>query len=164
MKPDPAAQRAVSALAGRSLATAESLTAGMVAATLGSVPGVSRVLRGGVVAYSPASKRDVLGVDGTLLRHGGAVQAEVAEQMTRGACRLFGARFGVATTGVAGPGPADGHPAGTVYVSVRDDETGETITRFARFAGDREQVRRLTTALALQLLATMAEQIPPEGR
>lgn len=164
MSADPDAVRAVAALAGRSVATAESLTAGLVVAALGSVAGVSAVLRGGVVAYTPAAKRDILGVDATLLERGGTVQAEVAEQMARGACRLFGARFGVATTGVAGPGSAEGRDAGTVYVCVRDDDTGEAFTRFEQFAGDRDEVRRSTAALALRVLARVAEQNPPEGR
>ncbi|MFD9904940.1 CinA family protein [Streptomyces sp. NPDC059063] len=103
---------------GETLAVAESLTGGLVAAEVTAVPGASRAFRGAVTAYATELKRDVLGVDGALLAARGAVDAEVALQMAAGARRLLGADWGVATTGVAGPEPQDGQPVGTVFVAV----------------------------------------------
>jgi nicotinamide-nucleotide amidase len=103
---------------GETLAAAESLTGGLVAAEITSVPGASGAFRGSVTAYATALKRDVLGVNGALLEERGAVDAEVARQMARGVRKALGADWGVATTGVAGPQPQDGQPVGTVYVAV----------------------------------------------
>nr|WP_264081246.1 CinA family protein [Streptomyces spectabilis] len=103
---------------GETLGVAESLTGGLVAAEVTAVPGASRVFRGSVTAYATELKREVLGVDGDLLAARGAVDAEVALQMAAGVRRLLGADWGIATTGVAGPDPQDGHPVGTVHVAV----------------------------------------------
>ncbi len=106
------------AVRGETLAVAESLTGGLVAAELTGVPGASKVFRGSVTAYATELKRDVLGVDGTLLDQRGAVDAEVARQMAEGVRGVLGADWGIATTGVAGPDPQDGQPVGTVFVAV----------------------------------------------
>ncbi|MFD4653286.1 CinA family protein [Streptomyces sp. NPDC056721] len=103
---------------GETLAVAESLTGGLVAADITSVPGASRVFRGSVTSYATELKRDVLGVDGTLLAERGAVDPEVALQMATGVRRVLGADWGIATTGVAGPDEQDGQPVGTVFVAV----------------------------------------------
>ncbi|MFH8610100.1 CinA family protein [Streptomyces sp. NPDC018029] len=103
---------------GETLAVAESLTGGLVAAEITSVPGASKVFRGSVTAYATELKRDVLGVDGTLLDERGAVDPEVARQMADGIREVLGADWGLATTGVAGPDPQDGQPVGTVYVAI----------------------------------------------
>ncbi|MEU6672540.1 CinA family protein [Streptomyces sp. NPDC046853] len=103
---------------GETLAVAESLTGGLVAAEVTAVPGASRVFRGSVTAYATELKHRVLGVDGTLLAERGAVDAEVALQMAAGVRKVMGADWGIATTGVAGPDPQDGQPVGTVFVAV----------------------------------------------
>lgn len=103
---------------GETLAVAESLTGGLVAAEVTAVPGASRVFRGSVTAYATELKHEVLGVDGTLLAERGAVDAEVALQMAAGVRKVMGADWGVATTGVAGPDPQDGQAVGTVFVAV----------------------------------------------
>ena len=103
---------------GVTLAIAESLTGGQVASSLVEVPGASRVLVGAVVAYATRIKAQVLGVDAAHLERTGPVDRDVALQMARGVRRLLGADLGLATTGVAGPGPADAHPAGTVHIAV----------------------------------------------
>jgi nicotinamide-nucleotide amidase len=110
----------VSALSeqGRTVAVAESLTGGLVASTLVGVPGVSAVFRGGVVSYATDLKHRLLGVDAGLLERNGPVDPEVALQMARGVRDRLGADWGLATTGVAGPGPQDGVPAGRVFVAV----------------------------------------------
>ncbi|MFC8294018.1 nicotinamide-nucleotide amidohydrolase family protein [Streptomyces sp. NPDC057242] len=103
---------------GQTLAVAESLTGGLVAAELTGVPGASASFRGSVTAYATALKHELLGVDAALLAERGAVDPEVASQMAAGVRVRLGADWGIATTGVAGPEPQDGQPVGTVYVAV----------------------------------------------
>ncbi|MET7384127.1 CinA family protein [Streptomyces sp. NPDC005529] len=103
---------------GETLAVAESLTGGLVAAELTAVPGASKAFRGSVTAYATELKHQLLGVDATLLAQRGAVDPQVAAQMAAGVRRALGADWGIATTGVAGPDPQDGQPVGTVYVAV----------------------------------------------
>jgi nicotinamide-nucleotide amidase len=136
---------------GWTAATAESLTGGLVAATLVDVPGASRVLRGGVVAYATDLKGSVLGVDVALLAAHGAVHPEVARQMAAGVRRVAGADVGIATTGVAGPDPQDGFAPGTVHVAVVTPEAERVIS--AVLPGGRAEVRHgaVTTALRLAL-------------
>jgi len=113
---------------GRTLAVAESLTGGLVAATVVGVPGASKVFRGGVVAYATEVKASVLGVDAGLLERVGAVDPDVADEMAYGVARLLGADYGLATTGVAGPDPQDGQPVGTVWISVVGPEGAQAAT------------------------------------
>ncbi|WFN91151.1 CinA family protein [Arcanobacterium wilhelmae] len=101
-----------------SIAVAESLTGGALASAIVDVPGASVVFRGGAVTYATETKVSVLGVSEERLALTGPVDGVVAEQMAAGAARLFRAEFGIATTGVAGPGPNDGFPAGTVWIGV----------------------------------------------
>ena len=161
--PVAAAVDAVAALraAGLSVATAESLTGGLVCAALVDVPGASAVVRGAVVAYATELKASVLGVDAALLARTGPVDAEVARQMARGVRERLGADVGLATTGVAGPGPADGHEAGTVYVAVAADALpgGATARRLA-LPGERAAVRR---GAVEAVLADLAGVLHPRG-
>lgn len=137
---------------GLTIAVAESLTGGLVCDALVSVPGASRTLRGGVVAYWSEVKADVLGVDAKLLVRVGPVHAEVARQMALGAARRLGASLGIATTGVAGPGAQDGTPPGTVVVaSVLVDDADAAVVRSWRFEGDRGAVRRKAVDAALDV-------------
>lgn len=150
--------------AGLSVGTAESLTGGLVAAALTSVPGASRVVRGGVIAYTHETKSHVLGVDADLLRRRGAVHPDVAGAMAEGVCRLLDCDLALATTGVAGPDPSDGEPVGTVFVAVclrSAREPGDRLpTQHVRLAlqGDRAEIRAATVdeviALALRVLDT----------
>lgn len=137
--------------AGRSLAVAESLTGGMLAATLVDVPGASSVFRGAVVAYATDLKSALLGVDSALLDSRGAVDPEVARQMAAGVRDRLGADVGVATTGVAGPDPQDGQPPGTVFVAV-DVRGGLSQVQAFVLDGDRAAVRAATVQAALALL------------
>lgn len=132
------------------LATAESLTAGLVGATLCDVPGASKAYRGGVISYSSDVKAQVLGVDTQLLGERGAVDAEVAMQMAEGAARVCEAQIGVSTTGVAGPEPLDGKPVGTVFVGV----TTPAGRRFRELqcTGDRASIRQQSVQGALEFL------------
>ncbi|MFJ1648447.1 CinA family protein [Streptomyces sp. NPDC088258] len=136
---------------GGTLAVAESLTGGLVAAELTAVPGASRTFRGSVTAYATDLKRDVLGVDGALLAERGAVDAEVARQMAAGVRRLLDTTWGVATTGVAGPDPQDGQPVGTVYVAVAGPlDTGKVVA--LRLNGERADIRKESVRSVLGLL------------
>lgn len=143
------------------IAVAESLTGGLVVAELVSVPGASAVVRGGVVAYATELKSTLLGVDAELLAERGPIDPEVARQMAEGARRRLGhagapADLGVATTGVAGPDPQDGHPVGEVWIGVALGDRLEA--RGLTLGGDRASIRSATVAESLlfviELLAT----------
>ncbi|MGA0009136.1 MAG: CinA family protein [Candidatus Nanopelagicales bacterium] len=142
---------------GQTVATAESLTGGLVCAELTSIPGASACVRGGLVSYAVAVKADVLGVDADLLERQGAVDPAVAVHMALGARRLLAADYAVATTGSAGPDPDPGGvvagpvPPGQGYVAVVGPE-GEVVVGFACAGQDREGVRRHAVSAALDLL------------
>lgn len=138
-------------LSGRSLATAESLTGGLLAAQIVDVPGASTVFRGGIVAYATDLKSALLGVDAALLAARGPVDREVAAQMAAGVRDRLGADIGVATTGVAGPDPQDGREPGTVYVAV-DIDGGPARVQALVLPGDRDAVRTATVRAALNLV------------
>ena len=141
-----------SLLAGRTVATAESCTAGLVAARLTDRPGASAYVAGGVVAYANDAKLDLLGVDPALIDTHGAVSEEVATAMAEGALSRFGANTAVSVTGVAGPdGGTEEKPVGTVCWSVRLAEGGG-ITRRAILPGDRADIRDRSTTVAMHLL------------
>jgi nicotinamide-nucleotide amidase len=135
---------------GQTVAVAESLTGGLVAAALTDVPGASVAFRGGVVTYATELKAVLLGVDALMLARHGAVYPPVAVAMANGVRTRLGTTYGLATTGVAGPEPADGQPVGTAHiaVSVADD----TVVRTIALTGNRLQIRRLTVEHALGLL------------
>lgn len=137
--------------AGRTLGTAESLTGGLIAATLTEVPGSSEVVRGAVVSYVNEVKQGLLGVDGKTLERAGAVSEETARGMAEGARRDLDADVVVAVTGIAGPGGAEpGKPVGTVWIGLA--YSAETVARRYCFAGDRTQVRLQTVRAALALM------------
>ncbi len=137
-------------LANRTVATAESLTAGLIAATLATVPGASAVLRGGIVAYATDLKASLLAVPGSLLERGGPIQAPVAEAMARGARAALAADFALACTGVAGPDEQDGHPVGEVHVAVAGP--GSVRTHSLTLEGDRDGIRHSTVLVVLGML------------
>jgi nicotinamide-nucleotide amidase len=144
---------------GETVAAAESVTGGLVAAALTDVPGASNAFRGGVVAYATELKAQVLGVDVDMLKMHGPVYAPVAAAMAEGVRQRLGATIGVSTTGVAGPGPQDGHPAGTVHIAV--SLAGDTVVRTMALAGNRDEVRRLTVERVLGLLlGRLREECP----
>jgi PncC family amidohydrolase len=135
---------------GQTVAAAESLTGGLVAAALTDIPGASAAFRGGVVTYATELKAALLGVDPVMLARHGAVYAPVATAMAAGVRQRLGATYGVATTGVAGPEPADGQPVGTAHIAV--SAADDTVVRTVALAGDRHEIRRLTVEHALGLL------------
>ena len=139
-------------LAGRRIATAESCTAGLVAARLTDRPGSSDYVAGGVVSYSNEAKVELLGVDPALIEAHGAVSEPVAEAMAAGALRRFGADTAVAITGIAGPGGGtEQKPVGTVCFSVMLAD-GHTDTRTLLLPGNRSDIRERSTTVAMHLL------------
>lgn len=139
---------------GQTLAVAESLTGGLVAAELTGVPGASRSFRGSVTAYATDLKARLLGVDTALLAERGAVDPRVARAMAEGVRTALGADWGLATTGVAGPDPQDGKPVGTVYVAVagpRGVGRADQLPPAPASAG-REDIRAAALGAALALL------------
>jgi nicotinamide-nucleotide amidase len=135
---------------GQTVATAESLTAGLVAAELTSVPGSSAVLRGGLIVYATELKAELAGVDRQLLAEHGAVHPDVAAQLAEGARERCGATWGLGLTGVAGPDPQDGVQPGTVYIAVAGPP-GVEVRRLG-LSGDRQDVRTGSVAAVLELL------------
>lgn len=157
----PAAEVLEALLArGETLAVAESLTGGLLAATLVDVPGASRVFRGGLVVYATDLKASVAGVPPELLAEAGPVHPQVAALLAQGARTRCGADWGLATTGVAGPDPQDGIPVGTVYVAVSyaSKPVLEPVRRL-ELAGSRGAIRSGTVAAALELLVTALDQV-----
>lgn len=145
--------------AGWTVATAESLTGGLVAAALTDVPGASRAFRGGIVSYATDLKSVLLGVSEAVLAAHGAVYAPVAAAMAAGVRERLGATVGVATTGVAGPDPLDGQPPGTVHIAI--SLADDTIVRTIALNGDRGDVRRLTVERVLGLLLGRLQEDRP---
>ena len=153
---DGLAERLVQRLRERSwsIATGESLTAGLVSSTIASVPGCSAVFRGTVVAYAPEVKTEVLNVPVELLRQG-IVTEEVARALAQGARSRLGATVGVGTTGAAGPDDHDGMPVGTACIAVCSP-WGERV-RTVRVTGDRSQVRHAVTQAAMEAAREILE-------
>jgi len=143
---------------GLTVATAESLTAGLVAARLADVPGASAMLRGGVVAYHNQVKEQVLGVGAELLAERGSVDADVARAMAAGARQACGADFAVSTTGVAGPDAHDGKPVGTVYIGIAGMAGAQAFAH--HFVGGREQIREAALRAAVGHLLNALREFP----
>lgn len=162
-RPHPVAAACVDVLRarGETVSTAESLTAGLVCATLATVAGASDCLRGGLAAYASDVKASVLGVDPDLIARHGVVSAECAEAMARAARGLFGADWAIATTGVAGPTEQEGKPVGTVFVSVAGP-AGEAVVDALTLHGNRDQVRRETVDAALSRLLDLVAATPSD--
>ena len=143
--------------AGQTVATAESLTAGLLSASIAGVPGASEVLRGGVVVYATDLKSTLGSVDPEVLAAHGPVAAATAEQLAVGAATTCSADWGVGLTGVAGPDPQDGHPVGTVFLGIAGPEGTEVVR--LRLAGDRWTVRLAAVEAAV---SELIRRIPAE--
>ena len=141
------------AAASKAVATAESCSGGWIAKAITDVSGASEVFHYGIVSYSNGAKESLLGVKLETLESQGAVSEAIVEEMADGALHLSGADIAVAVSGVAGPtGGSEEEPVGTVWFAwaVRDGSNAKISTACERFEGDRELVRELTVAHALQ--------------
>lgn len=145
---------------GETVAVAESLTGGLVAAEITAAPGASKAFRGSVTAYATELKQQLLGVDATLLEQHGAVHPQVAAEMAAGVRKALGTDWGIATTGVAGPEEQDGQPVGTVFVAVAgpvdrgSGSAGGGKVEALRLNGDRAEIRMESVRSVLALLLT----------
>ena len=139
------------------LATAESLTAGLVASTIVSIPGASAVFRCGFVTYAAESKTSLLKVPAELIGAEGVVSAQVATAMAEGALREGETDIGISTTGNAGPDALEGKPVGRVYTAVCIK--GVTTVTEHNFKGDRESVRRQAAAAVIAECAKRLKEL-----
>lgn len=146
--------------AGASLATAESLTGGRLAAAVTAVPGASASYLGGVVTYATALKESLLGVSHDLVEQYGVVSAECARAMAAGCRSATGATYAVATTGVAGPDSQEGKPVGTVYVGIAGPGVDTALTM--ELVGDRHQIQDRTCREALSALCGILRALASE--
>ncbi len=128
--------------------TAESLTAGMVSATIVKVPGASAVFKCGFVTYAAEAKESILGIPEELIDKYGVVSEECAKAMAEGACRVGKTDVGISTTGNAGPDVLEEKPVGRVYTAICVG--GETTVTEHTFSGDRESIRRQATNAAIR--------------
>lgn len=150
--PDEVAAEVLALLgsAGATLATAESLTGGRLAAAVTGVPGASASYLGGFVVYATALKQDLLGVPEDVVARYGVVSAECARAMAVGAREATGASYALATTGVAGPDQQEGKPVGTVFVGVAGPEGVSALTM--ELVGQRHQIQDRACREALSAL------------
>lgn len=144
---------------GETLATAESLTGGRLAARITGVPGASVVYVGGVVSYATEVKRSLLGVADSVVAAYGVVSPECARAMAAGVRELLGATWALATTGVAGPDPQEGRPPGTIHLGLAGP--GVLTARSLRLTGDRAAVQERTCDEALATLAGILHVAEP---
>jgi nicotinamide-nucleotide amidase len=148
---------------GRTIATAESFTAGGIGANIASVPGASRYFLGGVTAYSNAAKTALLGVKKALIDKHGAVSAEVAEAMAAGARERFGADIAISSTGIAGPdGGTPEKPVGLFFLGLATPEGVHSVHR--QVGGEREEIVVRSSALALDFVRRRVAQAPQASR
>ena len=146
---------------GWTLATAESLTAGLLSATVADVPGASAVLRGGVVVYATDLKHELAGVPPEVLERHGAVSGETARALASGAASRCGADVGLGLTGVAGPDEQEGQPVGTVHVGLCVPGRGVWSQRL-ELTGDRRRIREGACRAAMDILLDVA-RVPGEA-
>ncbi|CAN3128467.1 CinA family protein [Mycobacterium sp. smrl_JER01] len=140
----------------QTVATAESLTAGLLAATLAGVPGASAVLRGGLVTYTVQTKTELAGVAPELLADAGPVSEPTARALAVGAAQRCGATWGVGLTGVAGPEPHGGHPVGTVFLGLAGPVDTEVVP--LHLPGGRWDVRLAAVRAAVHHLRRVVER------
>ncbi len=155
MNDDPRklAERLVAEASSRGLkiSFAESCTGGLIAASVTDIPGASGVFLGSAVTYSNEAKRDILGVDVSVMAEHGAVSAMCAEKMAEGARRIFGSDMALSVTGVAGPdGGSKEKPVGTVWFGISIENATYTFKK--KFNGERSDIRRSAVMEALSSL------------
>ena len=147
--------------AGKTIATAESCTAGLLSSRLTSIPGASAAFLGGVAAYANEVKTAFLGVPAELIETEGAVSEKVARAMAKGVRERMGADLGIGITGIAGPGGgSETKPVGTVFVALEAE--GGTYIRALRLGSDRERVRVMAVHHALDMTRRYLTGLPVE--
>ena len=144
---------------GMTLATCESITAGLICGALTEVPGSSHVVRGGLITYATDMKTTLAGVDPGLIEKEGVVSAGVARAMAQGAREVCDADWGIGVSGVAGPGSSGGVPAGTAWLGVVGPRSEAVI--LLEESGSRAEVRRLVVGRAIDLIKELVSQDLP---
>lgn len=142
--------------AGQTVATAESLTAGLIASRLASIPGASNVLRGGLAAYATEVKTSVLGVPAAVVEEHGVISAQCAEAMAQRARKMFDSTWALAATGVAGPEEQEDRPPGTVFVAVAGPV--DVRVQDLSLTGSRQQIRDASADACLRLLLDLVRR------
>ncbi|MBO0844969.1 MAG: CinA family protein [Nocardioides sp.] len=164
-KPDATEALALLGAAGATLATAESLTGGRLAATVTAVPGASVSYVGGFITYATALKESLLGVPRAVVEQYGVVSGECAQAMAAGCRDATGATYALATTGVAGPDSQEGKPVGTVFVGLAGPDGVTALS--LELAGDRHQIQDRACREALsglcETLSRSGGEQPPLG-
>lgn len=150
MPPEPIAVEVVALLVatGQTLATAESLTGGLIGATITAVPGASKAYLGGLITYATELKAGLAGVAADVLAQFGPVSPQTAEAMAAGVRQVTAADWAIAVTGVAGPDPQDGHQPGEVWLGLAGPGGVRSVSRMD-LAGSRDQIRSATVSAAL---------------
>ncbi len=147
---------------GKSLATAESCTGGLVAERLTRVPGSSDYFLGSAITYTNQLKVELLDVSRKSIEREGAVSETVVCQMATGVIERFGSDFGIAISGVAGPGGgSEEKPVGTVHLAVAERGSENLDHRKVRLPGDRQRVRWLASQVALDMLRRRLQNLAP---
>ena len=141
---------------GETVATAESVTGGELAAALTAPAGASHAFKGGVIAYSIESKVRELGVAASLIDERSVYSSEVAAAMAAGARQRFATNWSIATTGVAGPGSSHGNPPGLVWVAIAGATLNENLV--LELNGERDEIRRGAVASALSTFTRILSQ------
>lgn len=156
MTPETTAAQLVAGLSshGQTVATAESLTGGLIGATITSVPGASTVYLGGAVVYATSLKHLLGGVSEDILQSAGAVSSQTAVALAEGIRQRTGADWAIAVTGVAGPDPQEGHPPGTVWLGLVGPGHPASAS-LLQLSGTREQIRVQTVDAALSRLLVL---------
>jgi PncC family amidohydrolase len=138
----------------QALATAESMTGGLLAAFVTGVPGASAVYLGGVVSYATEVKQDLLNVPADIVQDYGVISSQCAEAMARGVRDLLGSTYALSVTGVAGPESQEDKPVGTVYVGLAGPDWSRAVP--LHLVGDRAEIRESTCAAAIaELLSAL---------
>ena len=132
------------------LSSAESLTGGLFASTITSIPGVSSIFKGGAVTYWNEIKHDVLGVSNEIINTYGVVSSECAAEMARGVKKIYSSNVAISFTGNAGPSSMEGKPVGLVYIGVAIEKTVFTFEYM--FDGDRNEIRSKCVEAAIKKL------------
>jgi len=138
------------------IAVAESITGGKLAAALTSAPGSSKVFLGGIVAYSIESKSQELGIPKRLINKFGVYSEEIALEMANGVRKKFNSDWSIASTGVAGPGPAEETPAGSIWLVIIGPQATQNIR--LSLQGSREEIRVGAVTSAVATLERILEQ------
>jgi nicotinamide-nucleotide amidase len=162
---DPAAVAVLAELrrSSQTLATAESLTGGLIGELLTTVPGASASYVGGVISYATRLKETLAGVPAATLEELGPVAARTAQEMAAGVADRCSADWGLAVTGVAGPEPQDGHPVGQVFVGLAYPAGAWSSVRELRLSGSRAEIRAQTAVSALALLTEALRNVQPSA-